>query len=77
LFALVDLGRKDPAAMKMAEDIITAFMSEPKSPDQELAGDFLKEYARQARAYIKNEKVTPVEVKPMIPTFLVEELKKK
>ena len=77
LFALIDMGRKDPAAMKMAEDISAAFMSDAKSGDQLFSGDVLKEYARQAKAYMKNEKVTPVEVKPMSPNFLVEEMKKK
>ena len=77
LLTLIDVGRKDPATMKMAEDINTAFLSDAKSADQELAGDVLKEYARQAKAYMKNEKISPVEVKPVTPTFLVEEMKKK
>jgi hypothetical protein len=71
------MGRKDPATMKMAEDVNTAFLSDAKSADQELAADVLKEYARQAKAYMKNEKISPVEVKPVTPTFLVEEMRKK
>lgn len=77
LFTLIDMGRKDPATMKMAEDVNTAFLSDAKSADQELAADVLKEYARQAKAYMKNEKISPVEVKPVTPTFLVEEMRKK
>jgi hypothetical protein len=61
----------------MAEDIISAFMSEGKSADQAIAGDILKEYARQAKAYMENEKISPVEVKPEAPNFLLEEMKKK
>jgi HEAT repeat protein len=77
LFALIDMGRTNPAAKKMAEDIISAFMSEGKSADQAIAGDILKEYARQAKAYMENEKISPVEVKPEAPNFLLEEMKKK
>lgn len=77
LFALVDTGRTNPAAKKMADDVIASFAGEAKSADQELAGDILKDYARQAKAYMRNEKITPVEIKPVTPNFLVEELKKK
>ncbi len=77
LFAFVDMGRTNPAAKKMAEDVIAAFMSEGKSADQAIAGDTLKEYARQAKAYMENENISPVEVKPVAPNFLLEEMKKK
>ena len=77
LFALIDMGRKDMAAMKMAEDISTALMSNAKAGDQELSGDVLKEYARQAKAYMKKEKTSPIEVKTVLPNFLVEGLKNK
>jgi hypothetical protein len=77
LFALIDTGRKNPSAMKTAIDIITAFTNEANSGNQELAGDVLKEYARQAKAYMKNEKSSPLEVKPVSPNFLIEEIKKK
>jgi HEAT repeat protein len=77
LFALIDMGRKDMVAMKMAEDISTALISDAKSGDQEISGDVLQEYARQAKAYMKNEKTSPIEVKPVLPNFLVEGLKNK
>lgn len=77
LFALIDMGRRDPEAMKMAEDIGAALTSDAKSGDMELSGDVLKEYARQAKAYMENEKISPVEVKPSLPNFLVGEMKNK
>lgn len=77
LLSLVDTGRTNPAAKKMADDIIASYAGEAKSADQELAGDVLKEYARQAKAYMRNEKISPVEIKPVNPNFLIEELKKK
>lgn len=77
LFAFVDMGRTNPAAKKMAEDVIAAFMGEGKSADKEIAGDTLKEFTRQAKAYMENEKISPVEVKPVSPNFLLEEMKKK
>ncbi|OGV43923.1 MAG: hypothetical protein A2X48_05525 [Lentisphaerae bacterium GWF2_49_21] len=79
LFALIDFGRTDILAKEKAEDIAKAFLSPPKNDSgfASMVGDGLRDYARQAKAYMNNEKVGQFEVKPRSPLFLIEELRKR
>ncbi len=79
LFALIDLGKKDVLFKEKAEDIVKMFLSPPKNDSvfASMVGDGLRDFARQAKAYMNGQQVAPGEVKPRTPVFLIEELRKK
>jgi len=75
LLALIDLGKKDPVAKEKAESILKAFLAPPRNEDtfSSMLGDALKDFARQAKAYVNGEKAGPMSVKTRMPVFLIEE----
>ncbi|HCE42427.1 MAG TPA: hypothetical protein DET40_02630 [Lentisphaeria bacterium] len=79
LFALIDLGKKDPVAKEKAENVLKAFLAPPRNDDafSSMVGDGLKDFARQAKAYVNNEKPGQVAIKTRTPLFIIEETRER
>ncbi|MFZ2653513.1 MAG: HEAT repeat domain-containing protein [Victivallales bacterium] len=79
LFAMIDLGRKDPVAKDKAAAILKEFLSPPRNEDSSslMVGDGLRDFARQAKAYMNDEKPGQMAVRARMPLFIIEELKEK